>query len=101
MKETRTGKRCAPWTCWCPKSARSIGGSERENDHDKLLARLRAQKASRKRLLVVPETPQIRERAATQASAWASNGSFSLVTGMQNIRDVIPFDARAYGSAEF
>lgn len=82
-----------------PNIGEIIGGSEREADYDKLLARIRELKMSTKSLWWYLDTRKF---------GTAPHSGFGLgferlvlfVTGMTNIRDVIPFP-RTPKNAEF
>ncbi len=82
-----------------PRIGEIIGGSEREDDHEKLRARLRE--------CGLPEKDywwylDLRRYGSVPHAGFGLGFErlVQFVTGMQNIRDVIPFP-RAYGSAEF
>jgi len=82
-----------------PKIGEIIGGSERESDYDKLLQRIRD--------LHIPEK-DVWWYLETRKFGSVPHAGFGLgferlmlfVTGMQNIRDVIPFP-RTPQNAEF
>ena len=74
-----------------PHIGEIIGGSQREERLDVLEARMARAEARPGSLLVVPRPPPVRHACPTRASAWASSGRVQFVTGMDNIRDVIPF----------
>jgi asparaginyl-tRNA synthetase len=82
-----------------PKIGEIIGGSERENDLDRLRARMQE--------CGLPEKDywwymELRQYGSVPHAGFGLGFErlIQFVTGMQNIRDVIPFP-RAYGSAEF
>jgi asparaginyl-tRNA synthetase len=82
-----------------PKIGEIIGGSEREDDYDTLVARIRS--------LGLPEKDywwylELRKYGSVPHAGFGLGFErlIQFVTGMQNIRDVIPFP-RAYGTAEF
>jgi len=82
-----------------PKIGEIIGGSEREADYDKLLARLKELQLDEKEYWWYLE---LRKYGTIPHSGFGLGLErlIQFVTGMQNIRDVIPFP-RAYTSAEF
>ena len=83
-----------------PKVGEIIGGSQREERLDVLEAADARAEPRPRRLLVVSRPAPLRHGARTPASAWAWSGRVQFVTGMANIRDVIPFP-RTPGNAEF
>jgi asparaginyl-tRNA synthetase len=99
MKQNDDGKTVRAMDVLFPKIGEIIGGSQREEDFDKLLARARE--------MDVPEK-DIWWYLDTRRFGTAPHSGFGLgferlllfVTGMANIRDVIPFP-RTPNSAEF
>jgi asparaginyl-tRNA synthetase len=77
-----------------------IGGSQREERLDVLEARIEGDEPARRRNTGGTATSAATAPCRTRASAWASSALMLFVTGMQNIRDVIPFP-RAPKQAEF
>jgi len=99
MKQNDDGKTVRAMDVLVPRIGEIIGGSEREDDHDKLLSRIREMK--------LPEASywwylELRKYGSVPHAGFGLGFErlVQFVTGMQNIRDVIPFP-RAYGSAEF
>jgi asparaginyl-tRNA synthetase len=99
MKQNEDGKTVRAMDVLVPKIGEIIGGSEREGDYDKLIARIRE--------LRLPEKDywwylELRKYGSVPHAGFGLGFErlIQFVTGMQNIRDVIPFP-RAYGSAEF
>jgi asparaginyl-tRNA synthetase len=99
MKRNDDGTTVRALDVLVPKIGEIIGGSEREDDYDKLLARLRE--------CGLPEAEywwylELRKYGSVPHAGFGLGFErlIQFVTGMQNIRDVIPFP-RAYGSAEF
>ena len=99
MKLNEDGKTVRAMDILVPRLGEIIGGSERESDLEKLKARLDEQKLDHKDYWWYLELRQY----GTVPHAGFGLGFERLiqyVTGMQNIRDVIPFP-RTVGSAEF
>ncbi|MBN1525708.1 MAG: asparagine--tRNA ligase [Spirochaetales bacterium] len=99
MKQNDDGKTVRAMDILVPRIGEIIGGSEREDRLDVLTARLKDQN------LPVEEYWWYLELRKYGSAPHAGFGlgferMVQFVTGMQNIRDVIPFP-RAYGSAEF
>ena len=96
---TTTAARCGRWTCWCRKVGEIIGGSQREERLDVLEARMREQKLE-------PENYwwylDLRRYGTVPHSGFGLGLErvVQFITGMGNIRDVIPFP-RTPGSADF
>jgi asparaginyl-tRNA synthetase len=99
MKQNDDGKTVRAMDVLVPKIGEIIGGSEREADYDKLLARIRELKLPEKDYWWYLE---LRKYGSVPHAGFGLGFErlIQFVTGMQNIRDVIPFP-RAYGSAEF
>ncbi|MDR2388975.1 MAG: asparagine--tRNA ligase [Tannerellaceae bacterium] len=99
MKQNEDGKTVRAMDVLFPKIGEIIGGSQREEDHDKLLKRAQE--------MDVP-TKDIWWYLDTRRFGTAPHSGFGLgferlllfVTGMANIRDVIPFP-RTPNNAEF
>jgi asparaginyl-tRNA synthetase len=99
MKQNNDGKTVRAMDVLFPGIGEIIGGSQREEDHDKLLARIREMK--------LPEN-DMWWYLDTRKFGTAPHSGFGLgferlilfVTGMSNIRDVIPFP-RTPKNAEF
>jgi asparaginyl-tRNA synthetase len=99
MKLNDDGKTVRAMDVLVPKIGEIIGGSERENDLDRLRARMKE--------CGLPEKDywwylELRRYGSVPHAGFGLGFErlIQFVTGMQNIRDVIPFP-RAYGSAEF
>ncbi len=90
MKANEDGKTVAAMDCLVPGIGEIIGGSERENDYDKLLSRM-------KELELNPEDYEfyfvLRKYGSTRHSGYGVGFERCVMylTGMGNIRDVIPF----------
>ncbi len=99
MKQNDDGKTVRAMDVLFPKIGEIIGGSQREENYDKLLSRIREMKIPEKDMWWYLETRKF---------GTAPHSGFGLgferlvvfVTGMANIRDVIPFP-RTPGNAEF
>jgi asparaginyl-tRNA synthetase len=99
MKQNDDGKTVRAMDVLFPKIGEIIGGSQREEDYDKLLARIRE--------MHIPEK-DVWWYLETRKFGTAPHSGFGLgferlmlfITGMGNIRDVIPFP-RAPLNAEF
>ncbi len=99
MKQNEDGETVRAMDILVPRLGEIIGGSERESDLEKLKARLDEQNLDHKDYWWYLELRQY----GTVPHAGFGLGFERLVqyvTGMQNIRDVIPFP-RSVGSAEF
>ena len=99
MKLNEDGKTVRAMDVLFPKIGEIIGGSERESDYDKLLQRIRDLHIPEKDVWWYLET----RKFGTVPHAGFGLGFERLmlfVTGMQNIRDVIPFP-RTPQNAEF
>ena len=99
MKLNEDGKTVRAMDILVPRLGEIIGGSERESDLEKLKARLDEQKLDYKDYWWYLE---LRQYGTVPHSGFGLGFErlIQYVTGMQNIRDVIPFP-RAVGSAEF
>ena len=99
MKQNQDGKTVRAMDVLFPKIGEIIGGSQREEDYDKLLKRMRE--------MAIPED-ELWWYLETRKFGTVEHSGFGLgferllmfVTGMSNIRDVIPFP-RTPRSAEF
>lgn len=99
MKQNEDGKTVRAMDVLFPKIGEIIGGSERESDYDKLMARINE---------VEMNTDPIWWYLETRKFGTAPHSGFGLgferlilfITGMANIRDVIPFP-RTPNNAEF
>jgi asparaginyl-tRNA synthetase len=99
MKLNDDGKTVRAMDVLVPRIGEIIGGSEREDDYEKLRARLRECNLSEKDYWWYLE---LRKYGSVPHAGFGLGFErlVQFVTGMQNIRDVIPFP-RAYGSADF
>lgn len=99
MKQNPDNKTVRAMDVLVPRLGEIIGGSQREDDYDKLLARI-------KELGMNPDNYwwylELRKYGSTPHSGFGLgfDRMVQYVTGMQNIRDVIPFP-RTPGNAEF
>lgn len=99
MKQNEDGKTVRAMDVLFPKIGEIIGGSERESDYDKLIARIEEMDIPMKDMWWYLDT----RRFGTCPHSGFGLGFERLllfVTGMQNIRDVIPFP-RTPRNAEF
>lgn len=99
MKQNEDGKTVRAMDVLFPKIGEIIGGSEREADYDKLVARIEELNIPMKDMWWYLDT----RRFGTAPHAGFGLGFERLilfVTGMQNIRDVIPFP-RTPNNADF
>ena len=99
MKQNNDGKTVRAMDVLVPRLGEIIGGSERESDFDRLLKRIRE--------LGLPEEDywwylDLRRFGTVPHSGFGLGFErlIQFVTGMKNIRDVIPF-SRTYREAEF
>ncbi len=99
MKMNDDGKTVRAMDVLVPRIGEIIGGSEREDDLEKLLGRIRSQGLPEKDYWWYLE---LRKYGSVPHAGFGLGFEriIQFVTGMQNIRDVIPFP-RAYGTAEF
>lgn len=90
MKMNDDGKTVRAMDVLVPRLGEIIGGSERENDYNKLLARIRDMKLNEKEYWWYLE---LRKYGSVPHSGFGLGFErlIQFVTGMQNIRDVIPF----------
>ncbi len=99
MKQNPDGKTVRAMDVLVPRLGEIIGGSQREEDHDALVTRIEEMGLPREAYSWYLDL----RRFGTVPHSGFGLGFERLVryvTGMQNIRDVIPFP-RAVGSAEF
>jgi asparaginyl-tRNA synthetase len=99
MKQNEDGKTVRAMDVLFPGIGEIIGGSQREEDYDKLLARIRELKMPEKDLWWYLETRKF-GTAPHSGFGLGFERMILFVTGMANIRDVIPFP-RTPGKAEF
>jgi asparaginyl-tRNA synthetase len=99
MKQNDDGKTVRGMDVLFPKIGEIIGGSQREDDHDKLLRRMREMNVPEKELWWYLETRKF-GTAEHSGFGLGFDRLLMFVTGMSNIRDVIPFP-RTPKSAEF
>jgi asparaginyl-tRNA synthetase len=99
MKRNDDGKTVRAMDVLVPRIGEIIGGSEREDDREKLLTRIRE--------MGLPEKDywwylELRTYGSVPHAGFGLglDRLIMFITGMQNIRDVQPFP-RTYGSAEF
>lgn len=99
MKQNDDGKTVRAMDVLFPGIGEIIGGSQREEDHDKLLSRIRELKMPEKDLWWYLETRKF-GTAPHSGFGLGFERMILFVTGMSNIRDVIPFP-RTPRNAEF
>jgi len=99
MKQNDDGKTVRGMDVLFPKIGEIIGGSQREEDHDKLLNRIKELNLPEKDLWWYLET-RIYGSAPHSGFGLGFERLVLFVTGMGNIRDVIPFP-RTPKNAEF
>jgi asparaginyl-tRNA synthetase len=99
MRDNDDGRTVRAMDVLAPRIGEIIGGSQREERHDVLLEKIRAQK--------LPEEAywwylELRKYGSAPHAGFGLGVERMLMylTGMKNIRDVIPF-ARTPGSADF
>ena len=99
MKRNDDGKTVRAMDVLVPKIGEIIGGSEREDDYGKLQERIRETGLPEKDYWWYLE---LRKYGSVPHAGFGLGFErlIMFVTGMQNIRDVVPFP-RTYGSAEF
>ena len=99
MKQNDDGKTVRAMDILVPRLGEIIGGSERENDHDRLLSRIKELKLEPRDYWWYLE---LRKFGSVPHSGFGLGFErvIQFVTGMQNIRDVIPFP-RSFKEAEF
>ena len=91
MKLNDDGKTVAAVDCLVPGIGEIIGGSQREDDYDKLAARMDETGSERRRLRILHGSEKIRMLQDMPDSDLDSRRCVMYLTGMGNIRDVIPF----------
>jgi asparaginyl-tRNA synthetase len=99
MKQNEDGKTVRAMDVLFPRIGEIIGGSQREEDYDKLLSRINEMKLPIKDLWWYLETRQYGS-APHSGFGLGFERLLLFVTGMSNIRDVIPFP-RTPKNAEF
>ncbi len=99
MKQNDDGKTVRAMDVLFPGIGEIIGGSQREEDYDKLLARIRELKLPEKDLWWYLETRKF-GTAPHSGFGLGFERMILFMTGMSNIRDVIPFP-RTPKNAEF
>ena len=99
MKQNDDGKTVRALDVLFPKIGEVIGGSQREEDYDRLMARIRELNIPEKDIWWYLET---RKFGTVQHSGFGLGFErlILFITGMSNIRDVTPFP-RTPGNAEF
>jgi asparaginyl-tRNA synthetase len=99
MKQNDDGRTVRAMDILVPRLGEIIGGSERENDYDRLLARMKEMKLDPKDYWWYLE---LRKFGSVPHSGFGLGFErvIQFITGMQNIRDVIPFP-RSFKNAEF
>lgn len=99
MRQNEDGKTVAAMDVLVPKIGEIIGGSQREERYDKLLARIDEMRLSREDYWWYLE---LRKYGSVPHAGFGLGFErlIQFVTGMENIRDVIPFP-RTPGHAEF
>ena len=99
MKQNPDGKTVAAVDVLVPGIGEIIGGSQREEDYDKLLARIKELGMNEEDYSWYLDL----RKYGTNKHAGFGLGferAVMYITGMQNIRDVLPFP-RTVGTAEF
>jgi asparaginyl-tRNA synthetase len=99
MKQNDDGKTVKAMDVLFPGIGEIIGGSQREEDYDKLLARIRELKIDEKELWWYLDTRRFGS-APHSGFGLGFERLILFITGMSNIRDVIPFP-RTPKNAEF
>jgi len=99
MKQNNDGKTVRAMDVLFPGIGEIIGGSQREEDYDKLIARIRELKLPEKDLWWYIETRKF-GTAPHSGFGLGFERLLQFITGMSNIRDVIPFP-RTPKNAEF
>jgi asparaginyl-tRNA synthetase len=99
MKQNEDGKTVRAMDVLFPGIGEIIGGSQREEQHDKLLARIREMKLAEKDFWWYLDTRKF-GTAPHSGFGLGFERLILFVTGMSNIRDVIPFP-RTPKNAEF
>ncbi len=98
MKQNPDGKTVAAMDCLVPGIGEIIGGSQREEDYDKLLARM---KELHMDLSQYDFYLDLRKYGTSRHAGFGLGFERCVMylTGMQNIRDVLPFP-RTVGNCE-
>lgn len=98
MKQNPDGKTVAAVDCLVPGIGEIIGGSQREEDYDKLLARMKELNMT---LDQYDFYLDLRKYGTTRHAGFGLGFERAVmyITGMQNIRDVLPFP-RTVGNCE-
>ena len=99
MKQNDDGKTVRALDVLFPRIGEIIGGSQREENYDKLIARMREMKIPEKDLWWYLETRKF-GTAPHSGFGLGFERLILFITGMSNIRDVIPFP-RTPNNAEF
>jgi asparaginyl-tRNA synthetase len=99
MKQNDDGKTVRGMDVLFPKIGEIIGGSQREEDYDKLLTRIKELKLPERDLWWYLES-RIYGSAPHSGFGLGFERLVLFITGMSNIRDVIPFP-RTPKNAEF
>lgn len=99
MKQNNDGKTVRAMDVLFPGIGEIIGGSQREEDYDRLIARIRELKLPEKDLWWYIETRKF-GTAPHSGFGLGFERLLQFITGMSNIRDVIPFP-RTPKNAEF
>jgi asparaginyl-tRNA synthetase len=99
MKQNEDGKTVRAMDVLFPGIGEIIGGSQREENHDKLLNRIKEMKLKEKDFWWYLETRKY-GTAPHSGFGLGFERLILFVTGMSNIRDVIPFP-RTPKNAEF
>ena len=73
-----------------------IGGGQRIDDYDLLVAADRGAQAAEGGVRVVPGPSPLRQRARTAASGWASSASSRWICGIDHLREAIPYPRMLY-----
>ena len=98
MKENEDGKTVAAMDCLVPGIGEIIGGSQREEDFDKLLHRMNELQMDTKDYEFYLD---LRRYGSVRHSGFGLGFERAVmyITGMENIRDVLPFP-RTTGNCE-
>ena len=99
MKENKDGKTVAAVDLEVPGAGELMGGSQREDDYDKILARAKAMDVDTN---VVDWFINLRKYGGCYHSGFGMGFERLLIylTGVENIRDVIPFP-RTPGNCDY
>ena len=90
MKQNPDGKTVAAMDCLVPGIGEIIGGSQREEDYDKLLTRMRELKMDESQYDFYLD---LRKYGTVRHAGFGLGFERAVMylTGMENIRDVLPF----------